>query len=105
MDEQVAEMAELCDGSVLFYATHEDAAPLVAHRQAGGRAVFGRGGSFVLAIGTDEVATLPTSCLPNDEEECREAVLAAIGTGWALGLSPDLIAAALRTFEWKKRAQ
>ncbi|QGZ37698.1 cyanophycin synthetase [Pseudoduganella flava] len=105
MDEQVAEMAELCDGSVLFYSTHEDAAPLAAHREAGGRAVFGRGGSFVLAIGTDEVATLPTSCLPNDEEECREAVLAAIGTGWAMGLTPDLIAAALRTFEWKKRAR
>ena len=49
------------------------------------------------------VAELPANCLPNDADECREAVLAAIGAGWALGLSPDLIAAALRTFEWKNR--
>ena len=66
--------------------------------------MFGRGGSFVMAIGADEVAELPAHCLPNDEVDCREAVLAAIGTGWALDLSPDLIAAALRTFEWKTRA-
>ena len=103
-DEQVAAMARLCDGDVLFYAVREDAEPLAAHRGEGGRVVFGRGGSFVMAIGAEEVAELPASCLPNDADECREAVLAAIGTGWALGLSPDLIAAALRTFEWKNRA-
>jgi cyanophycin synthetase len=103
-DEQVAGMARLCDGEVLFYAVREDTPAIAAHRQAGGRVVFGRGGSFVMAIGGDEVAELPAHCLPNDEEGCREAVLAAIGAGWALDLSPDLIAAALRTFEWKKRA-
>ncbi|GGY00603.1 cyanophycin synthetase [Massilia dura] len=102
-DAQAADMARLCDGSVLFYAVREDAPAIAAHRQAGGRVVFGRGGAFVMAIGDDEVAELPAHCLPNDEDECREAVLAAIGTGWALDLSPDLIAAALRTFEWKKR--
>jgi cyanophycin synthetase len=103
-DAEVAEMARLSDGDVLFYASVEDVPALAAHRAEGGRVVFGRAGSFVLAEGAEEIATLPTTCLPVDEEACREAVLAAIGTGWALGLSPDLIAAALRTFEWKKRA-
>jgi cyanophycin synthetase len=102
-DAQVASMAELCDGGVIFYGVDEHVEALVAHRAAGGKAVFLHADGFVLANGADTVAVLPASCLPNDEEECREAVLAALATGWALGLSPDLIAAALRTFEWKTR--
>ncbi|TWI69195.1 cyanophycin synthetase [Pseudoduganella lurida] len=104
-DDQAVEMAGLCDGSVLLYAADEHTPALAAHRARGGQVVFGRGGAFVLAIGADELATLPAHCLPNDEEECREAVLAALAAGWALGLSPDLIAAALRTFEWKTLAR
>lgn len=102
-DAQVASMAELCDGSVIFYGVDEHVEALVAHRASGGRAVFLHADGFVLANGGDTIAILPASCLPNDEQECREAVLAALATGWALGLSPDLIAAALRTFEWKTR--
>jgi len=102
-DAQVADMARLCDGGVIFYGIDPHAGPIDAHRQAGGKAVFLADGGFVLADGADVVAVLPASCLPSDEEECREAVLAALATGWALGLSPDLIAAALRTFEWKTR--
>lgn len=102
-DAQVASMAELCDGSVIFYGVDEHVEGIVTHRAEGGRAVFLHADGFVLANGADTVAVLPASCLPNDEEECREAVLAALATGWALGLSPDLIAAALRTFEWKTR--
>jgi cyanophycin synthetase len=102
-DEGAAAMADLCDGGVIFYGIHAEVEALAAHRQAGGRAVFLHEGGFVLAEGEETVAVLPASCLPTDEEECREAVLAALATGWALGLSPDLIAAALRTFEWKTR--
>ncbi|GGC15391.1 cyanophycin synthetase [Pseudoduganella buxea] len=102
-DAHVADMARLCDGDVIFYGIDPHAGPIDAHRQAGGKAVFLAEGGFVLADGADIVAVLPASCLPSDEEECREAVLAALATGWALGLSPDLIAAALRTFEWKTR--
>ena len=102
-DDGAASMAQLCDGGVIFYGIDADVAALAAHRQAGGRAVFLQDGSFVLADGGETVAVLPASCLPTDEEECREAVLAALAAGWALGLSPDLIAAALRTFEWKTR--
>ncbi|WEF34611.1 cyanophycin synthetase [Pseudoduganella chitinolytica] len=102
-DAQVALMAELCDGSVIFYGVDEHVEGIVTHRAGGGRAVFLHADGFVLANGADTVAVLPASCLPNDEEECREAVLAALATGWALGLSPDLIAAALRTFEWNTR--
>jgi cyanophycin synthetase len=56
-----------------------------------------------MAAGRDELAVLPPSCLPDSGEDRKEAVLAAIGAGWAMGLSPDLIGAALRTFEWNTK--
>ena len=102
-DAQVVEMAELCDGDVIFYGLDEQVPALDAHRQDGGRAVFLRPDGFVLAAGQEEVATLPPSCVPASQAEHQEAVLAAIGAGWALGLSPDLIGAALRTFEWNTK--
>jgi cyanophycin synthetase len=102
-DAQVAEMAELCDGDVIFYGQDEHVPAIDSHRQDGGRAVFLRDGGFVMAAGRDELAILPPSCLPVSEEDRKEAVLAAIGAGWAMGLSPDLIGAALRTFEWNTK--
>lgn len=102
-DAQVVEMAELCDGDVIFYGTDEHVPAIDSHRQDGGRAVFLRDGGFVMAAGRDELAVLPPSCLPASGEDRKEAVLAAIGAGWAMGLSPDLIGAALRTFEWNTK--
>jgi len=102
-DAQVAEMAELCDGSVIFYGMDEQVPAIAAHLQDGKRAVFLRADGYVMADGADVVATLPLNCLPESEAGCTEAVLAAIGIGWALGLPPDLIGAALRTFEWNTK--
>jgi cyanophycin synthetase len=93
-DEQVVEMADLCDGEVMFYGVDEDLAALAAHRKEGKRAVFQRAQGIVLAQGDDVVATLPLSPLVPPE-----AVLAAIAAAWALGLTPDLIGAGLRTFD------
>jgi len=102
-DAQVADMADLCDGDVIFYGLDEHVPAIDAHRQDGGRAVFLRQDGFVMAFGRDEVAVLPPSCLPSSDADRKEAVLAAIGAGWAMGLSPDLIGAALRTFEWNTK--
>jgi cyanophycin synthetase len=102
-DAQVAELAELCDGDVIFYGLDGEVPALAAHREDGERAVFLSEKGFVMAQGNDEIATLPLSCLPKGHEESREAVLAAIGAGWAMGLSPDLIGAALRTYEWNTK--
>lgn len=102
-DAQVAEMAELCDGSVIFYGMDEQVPAIAAHLKDGKRAVFLRADGYVMADGADVVATLPLNCLPESEAGCTEAVLAAIGIGWALGLAPDLIGAALRTFEWNTK--
>ncbi|UTY59333.1 cyanophycin synthetase [Massilia sp. erpn] len=99
-DAQVVDMAELCDGAVIFYGLNADVPALAAHRQDGNRAVFLSADGFVLASGADELAVLPPSCLPAGHEAHQEAVLAAVGAGWALGLGPELMGAALRTFDW-----
>jgi cyanophycin synthetase len=98
-EPQVVEMAELCDGAVIFYGLDEQLPAIVEHRQDGERAVFLRPSGFVLAAGANEVAMLPLSCMPASQKGNEEAVLAAIAAGWALGLEPGLIAAALRTFK------
>ncbi|RFP18274.1 MULTISPECIES: cyanophycin synthetase [unclassified Duganella] len=93
-DAQVVDMAELCDGEVIFYGVDEHLAAIAEHRQDGKRVVFQRADRIVLAQGYDDVASLPLSPLVPPE-----AVLAAIAAGWALGLSPELIGAGLRTFD------
>jgi cyanophycin synthetase len=97
-DPQVVDMADLCDGEVIFYGVDEHLAAVAQHRQDGKRVVFQRiddqSSRIVLAIGHDQVANLPLSPLVPPE-----AVLAAIAAGWALGLTPDLIGAGLRTFD------
>ncbi|NGZ85327.1 cyanophycin synthetase [Duganella aceris] len=97
-DPQVVDMARLCDGEVIFYGVDEHSAAIAEHRQDGKRVVFQRtdaqSSRIVLAIGHDQVANLPLSPLVPPE-----AVLAAIAAGWALGLTPELIGAGLRTFD------
>ncbi len=93
-DAQVVDMADLCDGEVIFYGADEHLAAIATHRQDGKRVVFQRKDCIVMANGGDEVASLPLSPLVPPE-----AVLAAIAAGWALGLTPDLIGAGLRTWE------
>jgi cyanophycin synthetase len=98
-EPRVVEMADLSDGFVIFYGLDENLPAIVEHRQDGERAVFMRANGFVMAAGANEVAVLPLSCMPAGQKGNEEAVLAAIGAGWALGLEPGLIAAALRTFK------
>jgi cyanophycin synthetase len=98
-DEQVVEMAPLCDGEVIFYALDEQLPAIAAHRAAGGRAVFLRDSSIVLATGSVDTALLPRSYLTPAQAASPGAVLAAIGAVWALGLDPDLMCAGLRTFD------
>jgi cyanophycin synthetase len=93
-DPQVVDMADLCDGEVIFYGADEQLEAIAAHRKDGKRVVFQRKDCIVMAHSSTEVASLPLSPLVPPE-----AVLAAIAAGWALGLSPELIGAGLRTFE------
>jgi cyanophycin synthetase len=95
----VAELAELCDGKVIFYAADPALPLIVAHRAAGERAVILRDGKVVLADGSVETPLLSLSSLKPGAAGEGEAVLAAVAATWALGVPPDLIGAGLRTFD------
>ncbi|BDT73196.1 cyanophycin synthetase [Comamonadaceae bacterium OS-4] len=98
-DAQVVELAELCDGKVIFYALDETTPAIQTHRNNGGRTVFLRAGEIVLAQGEKDISMIPLSTLKPAKAEKPEMVMAAIGAAWALDIPVELIGAGLRTFE------
>ncbi|NOZ17863.1 MAG: cyanophycin synthetase [Betaproteobacteria bacterium] len=102
-DARLVEMAELCDGEVIFFALSGDLPAIAAHRAEGKRAVFVRDGKVVLATGQTEVALADVSAIPlayaGRVPFQVENVLAAVATGWALGISHELIRAGIVTFD------
>lgn len=102
-DARLVEMAELCDGEVIFFALSGDLEAIAAHRAAGKRAVFVRDGKVVLATGPTELALADVSAIPLTYDGRvpfqLENVLAAVATGWALGISNDLMRAGIMTFD------
>ncbi|MCF8210172.1 MAG: cyanophycin synthetase [Rhodoferax sp.] len=98
-DPQVVEMADLCDGKIIFYALDASQPTLAAHRNAGERVVFVRDDLIVMSQGPDEIAQLPLATLKPAKSSQPEMVMAAVAAAWALQISPELIGAGLRTFE------
>ena len=98
-DPQVVEMAPLCDGKVIFYGLTPDIEAIAQHRASGERTVFVQHHHIVLAQGLDTVALVPLNSLKPGKSEKPEMVMAAVAAAWAAGLTPELIAAGLRTFE------
>ena len=102
-DPQVVEMAELCDGKVIFYGMDPNRSVMTEHRSAGERVVFVRDDQIVLAHGAKEVAMLPLASLKPAKASQPEMVMAAVAAAWALNIPPELIGAGLRTFESNPR--
>jgi cyanophycin synthetase len=98
-DLQVVEMAQLCDGKVIFYGLSPDNAAIAQYRAAGEQVVFLRGHDIVLAQGPQEVAVLPLASLKPAKASKPEMVMAAVAAAWALNITPELIGAGLRTFD------
>jgi cyanophycin synthetase len=97
-DHQAVEMAELCDGDVIFYASSASLQVIAAHRDDGGRAVFARDGDVVLANGKNEHAVLAGALALGGADLPPDSVLAAVAAAWALRIPAELICAGLRTF-------
>lgn len=97
-DHQAVEMAELCDGDVIFYAPSATLQVIAAHRDDGGRAVFARNGDIVLASGSNETAVLSGALALAGSGVPAESVLAAVASAWALQVSTELICAGLGMF-------
>lgn len=102
-EPQVADLAPLCDGDVILYATDPDLPTVVAHRnQDQGRAVLLHDGKVVLATGSSEKSIGTLERLTAGREALAADVptlLAAVAAAWALDIAPDLIAAGIKTFE------
>ena len=98
-DPQVVEMAELCDGKVIFYALDVRLPAMADHRAKGERVVFVRDELIVMAQGNSEIAQLPLATLKPAKSSQPEMVMAAVAAAWALHIPPELIGAGLRTFE------
>jgi cyanophycin synthetase len=102
-DERLAALAPLCDGQVILYTVEADLPWVVAHREQGGMVAFLRQGSLVLATGANEVVGVDIGSFRGKyahfATNVQETLLAAAATAWALGVSPELIAAGLRAFE------
>jgi cyanophycin synthetase len=95
-DAQVAQMADLCDGEVVFFAADANAYPLNSHLAQQGRAVYMRDGQVILATGNVEA---PLMALAIEDALQLANVLAAIAAAWALGISAELIRAGIEAFQ------
>lgn len=98
-DPKVVEMASLCDGKVIFYGIDPELEAIASHRASGERTVFIRNAHIVLTQGMEEIALIPLSSLKPAKAEKPEMVMAAVAAAWAVGVTPELIGAGLRTFE------
>lgn len=98
-DEAVAGLASLCDGEVLLFGLSEDTPAIAAHLAQGGRAVVVGDGRIVLAEGAQRTPLLAVDAVAQDARLPRTLgqTLAAVGAGWALGLSPAALRAGLET--------
>ncbi len=101
-DPLVAAMARGCRSSVIFFALRGDEPMIVSHRRVGGRAVFVRNETVIVAEGDVEIPLVALANVPLAHggriafqvENC----LASAAAAWALGISRDAIRAGLESF-------
>jgi cyanophycin synthetase len=102
-DPRVVEMAELCDGAVIFFGIDPALPAIAEHLRQDGRAVFVRDGGIVLAQGTREERLAAVAAIPLTHGGRVafqvENVLTAVGAAWALGIPVELIRAGIETFD------
>jgi cyanophycin synthetase len=110
-DDRLVEMADLCDGEVIFYDTDHNTPAMVAHRAKGGRTVSIEGHHVLLTHN----GYMPVRCADLNSSAARrmigsgtdhaipgstvKSLLASVAVAWALGIPPELIAAGLETFD------
>ena len=102
-DAEVVNMAELCDGEVIYYAQNAQNAHLQTHLAQQGRAVYLDQDQVVMARGTHQNVLLKLD-FPAIAKHLKDGtfhlhtLLASVAVAWALDLSPDLIRAGLKNY-------
>jgi len=92
-DPLVVAMAPYCQGSVLYFAIDGNNPVIRKHRAEGGRAVFVKGKTVILAEGAREEALLNLDRVPmtfNGRISFEvENTIAVLGAAWAMGISRE----------------
>ncbi|WP_119153025.1 cyanophycin synthetase [Caldimonas tepidiphila] len=100
-DPVVAAMADVCPGSVTFFAADPQHPVLAAHRAQGKRVVFVEDGCIVAAEGRWR-QRLPLADVPLTRKGTIgfqvENAMAAVAAGWACGIGWDVLRCALAGF-------
>ena len=102
-DAAVVDLADLCDGEVIYYAPDASNSVIGQHLSNQGRAVFTHHGEVILARGTTQTVLLqldfpPIAKLLKNGGLSLSHVLAAVAVAWALDMSPELIRAGLKNY-------
>ncbi len=102
-DAAVVDLADLCDGEVIYYAPDASNSVIAKHLDQQGRAVFTHNGEVILARGTTQTVLLqldfpPIAKLLKNGGLSLSHVLAAVAVAWALDMSPELIRAGLKNY-------
>lgn len=101
-DPLTAGMAAHCRGAVVFFCRDGNHPVIVEHRAKGGRVVFARDNSVVVADGHMEIPLLSFERIPLTHNGRIlfqvENVLAATAANWALGIPAQVIRIGLETF-------
>ncbi len=102
-DLQVVELADLCDGEVIFYSVDANHPVLKKHQLSGKRTVYFRDNHVTLARGDQETLLFhlnmePIAQLLQKENIQLPTLLAAVASAWALDIAPLLIRAGLKNF-------
>ena len=104
-DPLVAQLAEFCDGEVIFFSHDAESTVVNEHISKGGRAVLLNEERIVLANGGVKTPLLNLTSIPSlpvdSQTENIDYFLAAIGAAWALGISLDIIITGIKTFSIK----
>ncbi len=101
-DPHVVNMAERTKGRVIFFSTEKDNIHIRKHLGKGGIAVFVRRGMIVLCQGAQICRICPVKKIPvtwdGKAKHNIHNALAAIASGWALGISASAIRDSLQEF-------
>ncbi|HRK37550.1 MAG TPA: cyanophycin synthetase [Burkholderiaceae bacterium] len=97
-DPAASELADLCDGDVIFYATDAKLPVIEAHLDKGGKAVLCQDGQLTLATGDKTRPLFEHRQPPCAANELRTGVLlAAAATAWALGIPFTVLRAGIES--------
>lgn len=102
-DENVAGMAEYCDGQIIFYATSPDNNVLQEHIAAGKCAVTVDDSAVTLIKGAERIRLLSLDALPpelRNAPQTIETILASAAAAWASKLSIEQIRTGLTTYQY-----